>query len=52
MMHCCPHGYWCADEGCERGLETSADVPAFLDKVLISQASPEEEQDDPEVMLI
>ncbi|XP_071546738.1 progranulin-like isoform X3 [Panulirus ornatus] len=51
MMHCCPHGYWCADEGCERSGNDS-NVPAFLDKILISRASAEEEQGDPKVLML
>uniref|UniRef100_A0A0P4VWT1 Granulins domain-containing protein n=1 Tax=Scylla olivacea TaxID=85551 RepID=A0A0P4VWT1_SCYOL len=33
MKHCCPHGYWCADQGCER-LEART-----LNKTLITHHS-------------
>ncbi|KAK8740214.1 hypothetical protein OTU49_003104 [Cherax quadricarinatus] len=33
---CCPYGYWCTDEGCERMPQTISNLLPFLNKIPIS----------------
>ncbi|KAK7075686.1 hypothetical protein SK128_018918, partial [Halocaridina rubra] len=32
LEHCCPHGYWCTDDGCERNTGEPYHLPLFLHK--------------------
>ncbi|XP_068217221.1 progranulin-like isoform X2 [Palaemon carinicauda] len=40
-IHCCPHGYWCSDEGCDRMLGAMEHYAPFLLKVFSTKKTPE-----------